>query len=530
MPETAEIDDKALLSAFARDGSESAFRTLVDRHSGWVYAAAYRQLRDSHLAEDAAQAVFVLLCQRAKTMKPQQKVSGWLFMTVGYTVRSILRSQRRRRHYEQQAAAERPISYDPPPLAENLDEAVGRLSDSDRTAILLRFYQGRAFPSVARALGISEDTAKKRVARAIVRLRNRLGPAISPESLTTASAFGVPAASAALSAHVSQTALTTAAGAPVPPTIAPVLKGAGYLVAMTKIKIAAAFAILLLAIATAGTAVVLVMNPSIAPQTASLPAPTSPPTSQPTVQKVYSIRPNELIRAIPRPFSPVRAQVYKRYGLKNPPDSMVLGLYGSDNMAVALYGNSLFLRSEMEGPGPLASGYDLQSLAGILLDLRTQDIEGDSRRTIIPGDILYRQAASPEQLRAALEELAFQATNQHITFNFREVERAVIVFQGKWNPSIQKIQVYAKDLDTIQYDYGPRPTRALAPEIGQFIGESVFIEGQGVPDHINWNINYGEAQPADAALVCDHIHDQTGLIWISQTRTVRRLFIERQPP
>src|SRR5580700_4910617 len=169
MFEPAEIDDKALLRAFAREGSEAAFRCLVERHSGWVYAAAFRQLRDANLAEDATQAVFVLLCQRAKKMKPQQKVSGWLFVTLGYTVKSILRSRRRRQQYEKLAALERPTSYAAPPLADDLDAAVARLSEDDRTAILLRFYQGMDFGTMARAMGVSDETAKKRVTRAVAR-------------------------------------------------------------------------------------------------------------------------------------------------------------------------------------------------------------------------------------------------------------------------------------------------------------------------------------------------------------------------
>jgi len=120
MCDPVETDDGALLGAFARDGSESAFRSLVERHSGWVYAAAFRQLRDANLAEDATQAVFVLLCQRAKKMKPEQKVSGWLFVTLGYTVKSIVRSRRRRERHEKLVALERPTSY-APSLADCLD-------------------------------------------------------------------------------------------------------------------------------------------------------------------------------------------------------------------------------------------------------------------------------------------------------------------------------------------------------------------------------------------------------------------------
>ena len=59
------LDDDSLLSAFLKDGDQSAFKALAARHAGWVYAAAYRQLRDSHAAEDATQAVLILLTSLA---------------------------------------------------------------------------------------------------------------------------------------------------------------------------------------------------------------------------------------------------------------------------------------------------------------------------------------------------------------------------------------------------------------------------------------------------------------------------------
>jgi len=519
MCETAETDDGALLGAFARDGSESAFRSLVERHSGWVYAAAFRQLRDAHLAEDATQTVFVLLCQRAKKMKPQQKVSGWLFMALGYTVRSISRSRRRMRRHEQLAALERPASYAPPPLADDLDSAVARLSENDRVAILLRFYQGLDFAAMSRALGVSDEAAKKRVARAIARLREKLGVVASEESLTAASAFGAPAASAALSAHVSRVALSASGGAPVPTGVASALKGAVYLMAMTKIKIAAVVAIIALLMGTAGTAVVWVAF--VSPPGPEIAVATPPAQTRPTsvLEQVYGLRGNELLRWVPPPFDKVREEVYKPSGFTRSPKAMV----------VFWWKGKPLITSDIPGP----NWYDVTGLVYPILKVWSQDVEGDPdvEKTVIPGDFVFNPNADPEQLEIPLAKLISQATGYPVTLTFRQVERPVIVFRGRWRPSTgkadQNIEVYGETSNGNSKEVRAGPVDLLADEIGEFIGKSVSIEATNLPQQLHWRINYiGNGVP-DATFVCQHIQQQTGLTWTVQTRLVERLFIER---
>jgi RNA polymerase sigma factor (sigma-70 family) len=520
MCEAADTDDGALLGAFARDRSQSAFRSLVERHSGWVYAAAFRQLRDAHLAEDATQTVFVLLCQRAKNMKPQQKVSGWLFMALGYTVRSILRSRRRRERYERLAALERPASYAPPPLADDLDAAVARLSENDRVAILLRFYQGMDFGAMSRALGVSDEAAKKRVARAIARLRERLGAAVSEGSLTAASAFGAPPASAALSAHVSHVALSAAGGAPIPTGVASALKGAAYLMAMTKVKIAAAVTIIALLMGTAGTVVwVASVSPPV-PEIASAPPPAqTQPTSM--LEQLYGLRGNELLRLVPPPFDKVREEVYKPSGFTRAPQAMVIFWWKGKPL----------ITSDMPGP----NWYDVTGLMYPILNVWSQDVEGDPdvKKTIIPGDFVFKPGGNPEQLSTPLANLISQATGYPVTLTFRRVERPVIVFKGKWRPSTgkadQKIEVYAEKLNGDSYYVHGGYVDTLAFEIGDFIGKSVTIEATNLPRKLNWHINYSDdGILPDSKLVCQHIQEQTGLTWTVETRLVKRLFIERQ--
>ncbi len=144
----------------------------------------------------------------------------------------------------------------PPAFTGALDAAVARLPPpKSRTAVVLRFYQQMDFPEVAAALGITEVAARKRVTRAVETLRGRLGESAGAASLAVAALHGIPANSAALSAHISHTALTAAAGVKLAAGITTATKGALTLMATTHLKIVAgtAVAALLLTGATVTT-------------------------------------------------------------------------------------------------------------------------------------------------------------------------------------------------------------------------------------------------------------------------------------
>ena len=128
------VDDDALLSEFVKNGDKGAFKMLAARHARWLYAAAFRHLRDRHVAEDATQAVFVLLWRRAGSVAGRRKVTGWLFRAVGYAARAMKRAERRRRKYESRAAlGNRTPSDEPPPtLCRDVDAAVAALGEADR--------------------------------------------------------------------------------------------------------------------------------------------------------------------------------------------------------------------------------------------------------------------------------------------------------------------------------------------------------------------------------------------------------------
>ena len=92
--------DHELLNEFTTNASEAAFATVVNRHIGLVYSAAFRHVNDAHLAEDVTQAVFVLLARKAGAIPKRRILSGWLYCTARFIARDVVKSEARRRKRE----------------------------------------------------------------------------------------------------------------------------------------------------------------------------------------------------------------------------------------------------------------------------------------------------------------------------------------------------------------------------------------------------------------------------------------------
>lgn len=171
------MSDWELIQNYCRNGSESAFEALVKRHLDFVYCAALRQVRDPSLAEDITQAVFLMLVRKVRNFRSGTILVSWLFRTTHYIAARALRSEHRRQRRELEAASMNPqtttseTDRDWEQVAPVLDEALATLPAKDRDAVLFRFISHRPFSQVGAEIGVSEEAAKKRVSRALARLR-----------------------------------------------------------------------------------------------------------------------------------------------------------------------------------------------------------------------------------------------------------------------------------------------------------------------------------------------------------------------
>ncbi len=170
------LTDQQLLRNYTGNRSEESFSELVRRHVDLVYFAALRMVRDAHLAQDVTQGVFVALAQNAGSLADRPVLSGWLHRTAQNLSANAVRSEVRRRVRETEAATmNESFTPEADPLwehiAPHLDAALGELSEADRDALLLRYFERKSARAMAETLGTSEDAAQKRVGRAIERLR-----------------------------------------------------------------------------------------------------------------------------------------------------------------------------------------------------------------------------------------------------------------------------------------------------------------------------------------------------------------------
>ncbi len=254
-----EPDDQQLLDEFAGANSEAAFAALVARYVNLVYSAALRFAGNPQAAEEISQAVFIILARKAAGLRRGVVLSGWLYQAARLTAANYVKHEIRRQRREQEAymqstlnASDAPAWEDVAPL---LDEAMGRLGETDRNAVVLRFFENKTAREVAATLKMTEMAAHKRVHRALEKLRRffaKRGVISSAVLFAGAiSANSVHAAPAGLAATISTAAL--AKGAMVSASTLTLVKGALKLMAWTKTKITIVAGVAALLTAGVGT-------------------------------------------------------------------------------------------------------------------------------------------------------------------------------------------------------------------------------------------------------------------------------------
>src|SRR5947209_20190121 len=280
--------DRTLLERFCRSRDELAFTELVRRHGPMVLGVCRRILRHAADADDAFQAVFLILVRRAAVIRDADRLGPWLFGVAWRTANKLRSTRRVASPLPNDLAA----THSPPtdwPV--ELDAAIARLPEKYRTPMVLCHLQGLSAAEAARRLGCPPATVTTRLFRARIALRRRLtalGLAV-PSALVGESVLHVPSALAAA-------AQSMAAGRSISPAAARLADGVFRSLLMTKLRWAATAAAVCLTTVgvlgfraggqepTAGP-----VPPLIAP-TVAAPPPVSEAPQEPATVKTANIR------------------------------------------------------------------------------------------------------------------------------------------------------------------------------------------------------------------------------------------------
>jgi len=173
----------------ARRGDSEAFRAIVEAYSQPLWRAAFRVLGDGAAAEDAVQNTFLRAWRSLDRFDEKAELSTWLYRIAINAAIDLRRERKRREPFSAPVPEDfngqaRAASETPDPqksavwrdLADRAQDVIAELPEAERTAILLRHFEGCSIAEIAAALGSGENAAKQAVFRAVHKVRAVLGP------------------------------------------------------------------------------------------------------------------------------------------------------------------------------------------------------------------------------------------------------------------------------------------------------------------------------------------------------------------
>jgi len=193
-----ELTDRAVVDEVLA-GKHETFRVLVDRHGRKVFGLAYRMTGNEHDADEVVQETFLRCYKRLDSFEARSTFSTWLYRIASNCALDLLAKRKQDKthivesdaHEDDANPEERTLDYASPQpgpermllsaeLRDRVASAMKRLTDVERTAFVLRHFEGRSIGEIGAVLKVREEAVKNTIFRAVKKMRTELEPLISP--------------------------------------------------------------------------------------------------------------------------------------------------------------------------------------------------------------------------------------------------------------------------------------------------------------------------------------------------------------
>jgi len=176
----------------AQSGDSDAFRLLVEQHSRAVFRLAFRMTGNEQDAEDVVQETFLRAYRQLDKYEARASFSTWLYRIASNYSLDLIRMRKRHEDKRERGSAEErdilqtlPVNAPGPDrivysgqVQERVNEALNELSAQERTAFVLRHFEGMSIDEIGEALGTGTNATKHSIFRAVQKLRRSLEPVV----------------------------------------------------------------------------------------------------------------------------------------------------------------------------------------------------------------------------------------------------------------------------------------------------------------------------------------------------------------
>jgi RNA polymerase sigma-70 factor (ECF subfamily) len=177
----------------AQSGDSDAFRLLVEQHSRAVFRLAFRMTGNEQDAEDVVQETFLRAYRQLDKYEARASFSTWLYRIASNYSLDLIRMRKRHEDKRERGKAEErdilqslPVNTPGPDrilyssqVQERVNEALNELSAQERTAFVLRHFEGMSIDQIGETLGTGTNATKHSIFRAVQKLRRSLEPVVS---------------------------------------------------------------------------------------------------------------------------------------------------------------------------------------------------------------------------------------------------------------------------------------------------------------------------------------------------------------